>query len=218
MPVGRALLHSLALAARQVKGKEKDVNDLVFYASYASNMLARRFRLYLEGGRLGDTGRAHHGARDPSRPRWSAPCWLPGTAYFGTWSEDWDGAPALYDPLTPGRTAARAWLITRQQLCDVAAQEMHREPGEDLELPSVPGQSWGTGPGRYEVLACTGLLAGHPVITLAAPWRCASIPAGAPSPSYAAVIRDGLRESHGWDMARCARYVTSMITAGKESQ
>lgn len=191
-------------------------NGLVWYAAYASNMCGQRFRRYIEGGALAASGRSCHGARDPSRPRWAAPCWLPGTAYFATRSAAWGGTGrALYDPLTPGRTAARAWLITRQQLCDVAAQEMWHEPGTDLELPVIPGALSVTGPGHYETLACTGLLAGLPVITLAAPWRAGDMPPEVPSAAYAAVITAGLREAHGWDAGRAAGYLAEMAKAGR---
>lgn len=40
----------------------------------------------------------------------------------------------MYDPLLPGEAAARAYLMTAGQFADVAAQEMYRKPGVDLDV------------------------------------------------------------------------------------
>ena len=44
---------------------------------------------------------------------------------------------AFYDHATPGRTAARGYLISAGQFADIAAQEMHRDPRTDDPLEQL---------------------------------------------------------------------------------
>ena len=79
---------------------------------------------------------------------------------------------AFYDHDEPGRTAARAYLVTAGQLADIAAQEMYRLPadGDPLEavvLGDVDRHTWG--PGRYETLVRVGELDGAPLMTFTSP-------------------------------------------------
>jgi hypothetical protein len=184
--------------------------DRIWYAPYGSNMTWRRFRLYLEGGVLAETGRDHCGARDPSPPAGSSPVWMPGVTYFATESSFWTGGRILYDPLASGMAAGRAWLITPGQFCDVMAQEMKRDPGLDHDLPRAPGERVQAGPGHYETIVCTGSFRGHPVVTFCAPWSVADAEPLAPAAAYRAVIAAGLREAFGWDEDRAGRYLASL--------
>ena len=100
----------------------------VWYVDYGSNMAAARLACYLEGGRPPGGSRVNPGARDRSLPTRSEPVDLLGTTYFAGQSPQWGGGVAFYDPDEPGRTAARAFLVTAGQLADIAAQEMYRLP------------------------------------------------------------------------------------------
>lgn len=187
----------------------------VRYAAYASNLLARRFLLYLAGGVLAETGRAHAGARDPAPPQRDAPLRLPGTVYFATESSTWPGTGrALYDPgaLRPGGSAGRGYLITAAQFADVAAQEMRREPGtfSEQDIPARPGERARLGDGHYETLVCTGRHDGHPVVTMAAPWRLGDVPLLPLSGPYRDVIAAGLAEAFRWRQRKAGRYLASL--------
>ena len=84
---------------------------------------------------------------------------LPGQVYFGWHSPTWGGGIAFYDADSQGQALGRAYLITEGQFADVAAQEMHRAPGEDLDLSTVLEERQHTlGPGRYESLHLVGEL------------------------------------------------------------
>jgi hypothetical protein len=184
-----------------------------WYAAYASNLVKeRRFRYYLEGGMLPETGRVHAGARDPSTPERDTPLWLPGTVYFATVSPFWDTGRALYDPDTPGRSAGRGYLITAEQFLDVVAQEMQLAPGTftDTVIPAGPGERVRLGGGHYETLVCTGELDGFPVITMAAPWRIADVPAAGCAGPYREMIISGLAETFGWDRSTAESYLSAL--------
>ncbi|MEU4746046.1 histone deacetylase, partial [Actinosynnema sp. NPDC023658] len=123
----------------------------VWYVSYGSNMHAARFACYLGGGTPVGAARGYPGCRDAAPPLDSRAWEVPGGIYFATHSPVWLGGRAFYDPDLPGTAAVRAYLVTTAQFSDVAAQEMYRDPGVDLDLTAVPaGGRHALGPGRYE--------------------------------------------------------------------
>ncbi|OEU91972.1 histone deacetylase [Streptomyces abyssalis] len=182
----------------------------VWYAAFGSNMHRSRLDCYLTGGCPPGGRRAQPGCRDPRPPERALPVMLPGELYFALESPLWTGGTAFYDPGGEGRTAARAWLVTAGQFADIAAQEMHREPGEDLDLREVlVSGRHELGTGRYETLVCAGTLDGHPVLTFTAPWARAGVPGNPPAAAYLGHLASGLAESHGWSGARIGTYLAT---------
>ncbi|MFH9347591.1 histone deacetylase [Kitasatospora sp. NPDC017646] len=183
---------------------------LVWYAAYGSNLHAARFACYLYGGRPDGGARHCPGCRDPRPPRREAVLTLPGTLYFAGRSRTWGGAIAFYDPASPGRVPCRAYLVTRGQFGDLAAQEMHRCPGTDLDLTRVLATGRERlGPGRYETLLRVGAIGGRPVLTLTSPTGLAGADLSAPTPAYLRTLAAGLAESHHWGPWRSAGYLAT---------
>jgi len=179
----------------------------VWYASYGSNLARDRFLCYLQGGRPPGATRTYPGARNPSPPVDDRGLSLPGEMFFAWESPTWGGGIAFYDATAPGATLARAYLVTDQQFADVAAQEMHREPGEDLDLGTVLSRSrHDLGPGRYESLHLVGELDGHPVLTFTAP-DPVLLQRNAPAEPYLVMIARGLSETHGLDVEEVVAYL-----------
>jgi hypothetical protein len=188
----------------------------VWYVSYGSNMSSARLACYLRGGRPAGGRRVNPGARDPRLPSRTIPVDLPGTLYFAGESTQWGGGMAFYDHETPGYTAARGYLITAEQLSDIAAQEMYRVPreGDPLEqvvLEPLDGGRHEVGPGRYETLVEVGRVDGLPLLTFTSPHGVDHVEANQPSERYLALLAEGLRESRGWDDARIAAYLGSAL-------
>jgi hypothetical protein len=187
------------------------VSSPVWYVAYGSNLSADRFYYYLRGGQPPGAALTYPGARDRSLPREDKAVWIPGVVYFATKSGVWGGGRALYDPDIPGTAAARAYLITVEQFSDVAAQEMYREPGVDLDLAEIAtvGRVH-AGDGRYE----TFILVGHdkqaPMVTFTAPWGIQDVPLLSPSATYLRMLGRGLCEAHGWDQQETAEYLASL--------
>ena len=187
----------------------------LWYAAYGSNMHLDRLTAYLAGGRPAGGLRSYPGCRDPRGPARTAAVMLPGLLYFATESDVWTGGRAFYDPDADpdqdGRSAelpCRAYLLTLSQFSDIAAQEMGREPGEDLDLTeAVTHGRARIGPGRYETLVCAGLLDGDPVVTFTAPWSSQDITMNAPSAAYLRHIAAGIVDSHGWSARQAAAYL-----------
>jgi hypothetical protein len=184
---------------------------LVWYAGYGSNMYAERLRCYLEGGTPLGAQRTYAGCRDRSPARRIVGSEFPGGVYFATESPVWHGGRAFFDPELPGRAAMRSYLVTSGQFSDIAAQEMYRSPGSDLDLSTVlkTGRDQ-IGPGRYETLLHVGDLDGYPVLTFTAPWSASEIDGNPPSAAYLALIVAGLGEAHGWPLPKIAEYLSRL--------
>lgn len=179
----------------------------VWYAAYGSNLQRERFLLYIRGGRATGSHRVLPGVRDTRDPTGDRALTLPGRVRFGWTSPTWRGGIAFYDPDLDGRAFARAYRITAAQFADLAAQEMHTDPGHGLDLATVLSQGRHShGPGHYETLHLVGELNGLPVLTFSASsWR--EIPPNQPSADYLAIMWRGLRTTHGLDADACADHL-----------
>ncbi|WP_411143257.1 histone deacetylase [Streptomyces sp. x-80] len=182
----------------------------VWYLAYGSNMYLERLACYLAGGRPPGAARGYPGCRDRGLPAVSVPVELPGEVYFATESPVWGGGRAFYDPGAAGRVLARAHLVSAAQFADIAAQEMYREPGADLDLSGVLARGRAVlGTGRYETLVCAGQLDGLPVLTCTAPWGIDEVAWVPPAAAYARFLCLGLLEAGSWDAETVAAYVAS---------
>ncbi len=190
---------------RPVPGPER-----VWYVSYGSNMHLGRLMAYIAGGRPPGSSRDHPGCRDRRPPEVSRAVELPGVLYFATESVLWTGGRAFYDPGAEGRVYARAHLVTPAQFSDIAAQEMYRLPGADLDLTAVLRDGRARlGAGRYETLVCAGLLDGLPLLTFTAPWRLTDVALNVPASAYLRHLAAGLLEAAAWDEAAVAAYLAA---------
>lgn len=187
--------------------------DQVWYVAYGSNLASERFRCYLAGGQPAGGSRVYPGCRDPREPEQVAAVEIPGGLVFSGESAVWGGGRAFYDLDALGVVAGRGYLLTVEQLGDVAAQEMYREPGSALardlaaaldEVESVRV----LGPGRYETIARVGELDGVPMFTVT-DVNASELEPSAPSAAYLRWIASGLREAHAWNAAQVADYLAA---------
>ncbi|EST30427.1 hypothetical protein N566_21270 [Streptomycetaceae bacterium MP113-05] len=200
---------------RRIEGWRPGVAGLgpeyVWYAAYGSNLHHTRLGFYLRGGKPTGGRRTYPGCREPRDPVRTEPIMLPGQVYFALESPAWTGGMAFYDPDACGVTPARAYLISARQFSDIAAQEMHRPPGADLDLTAVLGEGRAEmGRGCYETLVCPGSLDGCPVLTFTAPWGMDEVPGNAPGAAYLRWLATGLQVSHAWSTARIAVHLAHL--------
>lgn len=174
-------------------------SDLVWYAAYGSNLHRPRLTCYLEGGCPPGSARTYEGCRDASPPRAVVPTSLPGTLRFGGESPVWGGGVAVLDPDGDGPVAVTAYLLSREQTCDVVAQETRQATGAVTDLDGVPG-----GTGWYDDLA-RHEHEGRPVYALAS--RTPPVP-NRPGATYVSMMVRGLMSDHGWSRADCAAYLS----------
>lgn len=191
-------------------------DGLVWYAAYGSNMATERLACYLDGGRPVGGRLANPGARDGTPARADRPVTLPLRLRFADRSRVWGGGKAFVDPAGPGRTLARAWLITRAQFADLSAQESSR-PVDDgaldrlLRGPAGVLRSVVLGAGPYDRLVDCGHFEGVPTVTFTHPGRPA---ARAPTPPYLRTLATGLAQAHGLTTARAAAYLATAEGVG----
>ena len=185
--------------------------DRVWYVAYGSNLALDRFRCYLAGGRPAGGARVYAGCRDPSDPKRTVGVQVPGGLVFAGESRVWGGGSAFYDPAAAGCVAGRAYLLTPDQLGDVAAQEMRREPGGEFArelaglLPDVDAVHT-MGPGRYETVVRLGDHDGLPMFTVTHD-TVADLEPAAPTAPYLRWIATGLTEAHGWNTQQIVEYL-----------
>ena len=187
-------------------------DDLVWYASYGSNLSRDRFSCYLAGGRPPGASRTYTGCRDTAPPAASAPVHLDLPLRFGGRSAVWGGGIAFLDPrrrVTPPRTYGRAWLLSREQVADVVAQENHVATGSVLLDPAHPDEQAVAERGPYRHVVRCGDLHGRPILTVtAAP---DAVPATAPpTAAYLRTVAAGLAESHGLGADAIVDYLTTV--------
>jgi hypothetical protein len=185
----------------------------IWYLAYGSNLAIARFGCYLSGGRPDGGSRDYPGCRDPSAPRRAEGVEVPGGLVFAAESGVWGGGMAFYDRSVSGVVACRAYLVTAEQFGDIAAQERRRPPGGEFArdlaglLPDVESVVT-TGPGHYETVVRLGVLDGAPMFTITY-HDAGSLTPAAPTATYLQWIAVGLREAHGYDAARTARYLAA---------
>lgn len=187
----------------------------LWYAAYGSNMASDRFRCYLAGGCPPGAARTYPGARDRTLPRERRPVRLEGSVYFAWESPTWGGGIAFYDPAAAGRRSIGvAYRLTLGQFSDVVAQEMHRDPGTDLDIDDL----WDLGrhrlgPGRYESLHVVGRIDDLPVVTFTTP---SPLPHNPPAATYLATMARGISDTHGWGADDVTGYLLSRPGVGDE--
>lgn len=179
-------------------------DDLVWYVAYGSNLCEARFACYLVGGTPAGGRRATPGARDGTPAREWRRVEVPHPLWFGGPSRTWRGGPAFLDVDAVGRSVGRAWLVTREQFADVAAQENGWEPGT-VEVDDALLTDGGVlaalhgdrpaprpvGDAPYARVAVLAPIDGRTSVTV----TCPSRPTGrAPDPAYLALVRAGLLE------------------------
>lgn len=168
--------------------------DVVWYASFGSNLSRARFLHYLKGGRLEGQDIGHAGARDPSDPLDDRMGTIAHQLRFGGESRRWGGGVAFVDP-APGTGTAivRMWKVTVEQFCDIAAQENGLAPGElELDVAAAESRGWLDVTDRwYGRIVSGGRHDGVPVFTFTSPQIR---PAVRPSAAYAGTILAGLAE------------------------
>jgi hypothetical protein len=100
--------------------------------------------------------------------------------------------------------------VTADQFADIAAQEMYKSPGLDLNLVDVLTQGRAVlGEGRYETLVCAGQIDGMPVLTFTAPWGIDDVQWVSPSAAYVRFLAAGLLAAGAWDLEAVASYVSA---------
>lgn len=190
-------------------GRQSTTMQRVWYVAYGSNLWLARFLCYLAGGTVPGRKGAQRGARDRHPPQAERAVFLPHQLRFCGASRRWGGggvAAVGSQPDQAAATLARAWLITREQFEDLAAQE---NAVERLELPwdDLPAagalRRLGDGLPYGSLLGCAPL-DGLPALSLTG---MDELPLAAPSAGYLRALAAGLRQTYALNKQGLRRYL-----------
>ncbi len=175
--------------------------NLVWYASYGSNLAHQRFLCYIHGGTPAGSGKSNPGCRDKTPPLDIRPIILNFELFFAGHSKPWGGAVAfIRHGQADAKTLGRMYLITAGQFNDVVLQENNRKVDGSRLIPSLeelarekehvlPGVN---GYGRLLVAGNEGT---HPIVTFTST-ETGDLSAGPPGEPYVKIIAAGLKETY----------------------
>ena len=102
------------------------MKDLVWYASYGSNLKKSRFMCYIQGGNPEGTTKIYEGCNNKQPPRKDKSIIIPHELYFSKQSSTWENKGVAFITIKRNEssiTYGRMYLITKQQFMEVVRQE-----------------------------------------------------------------------------------------------
>ena len=175
-----------------------DKDDVVWYASYGSNLSKERFLCYIKGGVCAANGKEYKPCTNNKLvSEKDDRAWFPGQMYFGNESGSWGHkGVAYYDPDASGKTFMRMFQVTREQLWEIQGKE-------------------GRKPEWYGRILALGIHAdGRPIYTMTSEYRH---PFNAPDGSYFNLISRALVEENGFSEKEAEDYLSGCLAEKKES-
>lgn len=177
--------------------------DLVWYASYGSNLMRARFLTYIQGGLAPGAARPQIGCTDSTLPRAERRILLHHDLYFSRASSQWeDGGVAFVQGgvSEEARTLGRMYLVAASQFEEIFLQENGlREYADGIRIdydgilqdgPRVAVDGW------YGKIIPLGEEGGFPILTFTAPEDPEPNSLNPPGPKYLTTIVKGLQESY----------------------
>ncbi|MCA0970712.1 hypothetical protein LCM20_08940 [Halobacillus litoralis] len=174
--------------------------NLVWYASFGSNINVDRFLCYIRGGKPELSNDTERGCRDATLPRNEKPFVMNHQLYFAKEAARWNGGGVGFiagEEDDSYETYSNMYLITREQFLDVVAQENGLDEFEmDFEEVMEKGsekvqESW------YGNILYLGDEDGYPVFTFTSPYPIAPDEVKKPSVEYLSTIIGGLKKGVG---------------------
>jgi hypothetical protein len=172
--------------------------QLIWYASYGSNLNRQRFECYIGGGKPIGSTRHHTGCQDKTLPKADMCLELPYSLYFAGHSNVWQGGVAyIAKDSETDQTKSRAYLITTQQFEEIIAQENGRSVANPLDwvlLERTGHTVVEAGQGNYDKVVYIGRHEDIPIVSFTHPAGHTSY--NRPAAAYIQTIGTGLLESH----------------------
>jgi len=178
------------------------LQDKIWYACYGSNLLEERFICYIKGGQPKGAQKTYEGCRDKTLPADNEDFYICSELYFAKQSSNWDngGVAFIRTVFEPqASTIGRIYLITKDQLIDIARQETQTttELLIDFDRAIKDGSYIFKRPSWYGNLLYLGKQNEYPIFSLTNENDLQ--PSTKPSKSYLKIICQGIKESHNID-------------------
>lgn len=191
--------------------------NLVWYASYGSNLYKDRFLCYIRGGRPEGAAKTFTGCTDRSPPIKNKPIIIPHELYFAKSSDIWQGGGVAFIKSNRDdnvRTLGRMYLITDEQFVQVVRQENALEVEDsaiqlDFEEIIRTGQAVIKG-NWYSRVSFLGDDEGYPIFTFTSSEADDEIVPNAPSEKYLKTIIKGIKETYELTDAGIVEYLVDV--------
>ena len=179
------------------------MKDLVWYASYGSNLLYDRFMCYIKGGYCTVNNRYYRGCSDKTPPKDRRPITMNHELYFAEKSGSWEGKGVAFIKTKRDenvRTLGRMYLITKDQFTQVVRQENGSSPNSsyitiNFKKTTYQGQSK-INAGLYSRVIYLGEEEGDPKFTFTGDWDDDAIHLNKPCGAYLQTIKRGLKDTY----------------------
>lgn len=183
--------------------------DKVWYACYGSNLLEERFLCYIQGGQPKGANTIYNGCIDKSSPVNKEEIYINAELYFARSSKNWDngGVSFIKTKFEPQvQTLGRMYLITKQQLIDIARQETNTASPLEINFEKAiekgfviyKPHSW------YGNLIYLGTQDDFPIFTLTNEQNYQ--PEAKPSAGYLITIAKGIKETYNLTQIEMVEY------------
>ncbi|WP_455392727.1 hypothetical protein [[Eubacterium] cellulosolvens] len=189
----------------------------VWYASYGSNLLRRRFMCYIQGGTPEGTKTEFKGCLDSSPPQDMAQIIIPHQLYFAERSSTWqNGGVAFIKWCRDVHAGAlgRMYLIKPEQFAQVVRQENAHEPDDNtIKIDFVTTISTGATQLQarwYSRIMYLGTNQGYPIFTFTATRPDEDIILNPPSVEYLQTIIKGIQETYAFSDEKIFSYIKNL--------
>ncbi|MCM4161748.1 hypothetical protein FHG64_14660 [Antarcticibacterium flavum] len=196
--------------------------DKIWYASYGSNLLKKRFSCYIAGGTPAGAQREYAGCTDKSLPEANKPITINAELYFARKSKTWHGGGvAFIKPKfnSDAKTLGKMHLITSDQFAEVVKQEIRLEEDLVIDLETLEKRgslllnesSW------YNQLLFLGREDGYPIFTFTNKDYLKE-ELNPPHETYLNTISAGLKETYGMKDVEIENYWKSKNGIKKDAE
>jgi hypothetical protein len=190
--------------------------NLVWYASYGSNLLRSRFLCYIQGGQPEGANRSYLGCSNNKSPEADKPILIPHQLYFSKSSTIWENKGVAFIDQNPDHTKntfGRIYLITKQQFKEVVLQENTRSVGQvNDEIIINFDEIISIGKGEinanwYDCILYLGTDLDHPIFTFTNSCTMDKMVLNPPGERYLKVIIKGIKETHSKSDNKIVEYL-----------
>lgn len=186
--------------------------NLVWYVGFGSNIFEDRFICYITGGQPVGSQKNYNGCRDKEIPKNSKPITINHELYFAKNSSSWQNGGVAFvniDANIAAKTFARMYLVTKQQLEDIAKQETNSDEYIIINFDEAisTGNTIFKNPSWYGKLLYLGEYDKNPIFTLTNENNLTQ--STKPSAEYLQTIIKGIQQSHNLTIQEIVNYLMS---------
>lgn len=193
------------------------MKELIWYASYGSNLLEDRFLCYIRGGQLIGTAKSYLGCTNQTPPITNKPIKIPYELYFSKQRSIWENKGVAFiksEKNEAVETLGRMYLITKDQFGQVVRQENSYAP-EDLSITINFEATISNGESEipakwYSKILYLGMDEGYPIFTFTSNWPQDQIVLSQPGEKYLRIIIKGIKETYNLSHRKIIDYLMNL--------